>query len=79
MSGQGSGGNVLAAICSFFIPGLGQLVQGRLIAAFLFFVTTAALYGLVWVTFGIAFLLLVPAWILHLWAIVNAARWHGPA
>ena len=23
--GQGSGGNVLAALCSFFIPGLGQL------------------------------------------------------
>lgn len=27
---QGSSGNVLAAICSFFIPELGQLVQGRL-------------------------------------------------
>jgi TM2 domain-containing membrane protein YozV len=30
MAGQGSGGNVLAALCSFFIPGLGQLLQGRL-------------------------------------------------
>jgi hypothetical protein len=30
MSGQGSGGNVLAALCSLFIPGLGQLLQGRL-------------------------------------------------
>ena len=29
MARQGSTGNVLAAICSFFIPGLGQLVQGR--------------------------------------------------
>ncbi len=29
MSGQGSGGNVLAALASFFIPGLGQLLQGR--------------------------------------------------
>ena len=28
MAGQGSGGNVLAALCSFFIPGLGQLLQG---------------------------------------------------
>ena len=37
MAGQGSGGNVLAAICSFFIPGLGQLVQGRVLAALLFF------------------------------------------
>ncbi len=36
MSGQGSGGNVLAAICSFFIPGLGQLVQGRILAAIIF-------------------------------------------
>ena len=38
MSGQGSGGNVIAAICSFFIPGLGQLVQGRIIPAILFFI-----------------------------------------
>ena len=38
MTQQGSGGNVLAAICSFFIPGLGQLVQGRIIPAILFFV-----------------------------------------
>lgn len=27
--GQGSGGNVVAALASFFIPGLGQLLQGR--------------------------------------------------
>ncbi len=33
MSGQGSGGNVLAALSSFFIPGLGQLLQGRLLMA----------------------------------------------
>jgi TM2 domain-containing membrane protein YozV len=36
--GQGSAGNVIAAICSFFIPGLGQLVQGRILAAILMFV-----------------------------------------
>ena len=34
-TGQGSAGNVIAAICSFFIPGLGQLVQGRILAALL--------------------------------------------
>lgn len=33
MSGQGSAGNVLAALASFFIPGLGQLLQGRLFTA----------------------------------------------
>jgi hypothetical protein len=27
MAGHGSGGNVLAALCSFFAPGLGQLLQ----------------------------------------------------
>lgn len=33
---QGSAGNVIAALASFFIPGLGQLVQGRLVAAAVF-------------------------------------------
>lgn len=30
MPEQGSGGNIFAALCSLFIPGLGQLLQGRL-------------------------------------------------
>lgn len=30
---RGSTGNVIAAICSLIIPGLGQLVQGRPFAA----------------------------------------------
>ena len=63
MSGQGSAGNVLAAICSFFIPGLGQLVQGRLLAALAFFVFA----GVIWL-----FLL---GWLVHLWAINDAAVW----
>ena len=33
MAGQGSTGNVIAALASFFIPGLGQLIQGRLLKA----------------------------------------------
>ncbi|MFM8784301.1 MAG: DUF6677 family protein, partial [Phycisphaerales bacterium] len=40
MAGQGSGGNVLAAIASFLIPGLGQLVQGRALRGLLMFVLT---------------------------------------
>ncbi len=63
MSGQGSGGNVLAAIASFFIPGLGQLVQGRVLAAFGFFVFAALLW------------ILLLGWIIHLWSVVDAARW----
>lgn len=61
MSGQGSAGNVIAAVCSFFIPGLGQLVQGRLLKAILMFLLAAVL----WI-----FLL---GWIIHLWSIIDAA------
>lgn len=62
---QGSAGNVIAALASFFIPGLGQLVQGRLVAATVFFITAVLLYALV-VTWPIAL-------IIHIWSIVNAA------
>ncbi|WP_233081224.1 hypothetical protein [Rheinheimera soli] len=72
MSGQGSGGNVLAALCSLFIPGLGQLLQGRLLAAILFFVITVVGYALWW--------LVIPAIIgaiAHLFAILDAARFRS--
>jgi TM2 domain-containing membrane protein YozV len=59
--GQGSSGNVLAAICSFFIPGLGQLVQGRLLMAIVMFV----LAGLLWIV--------LLGWLVHLWSILDAA------
>lgn len=62
MTGQGSGGNVLAALCSFFIPGLGQLLQGRLLIAIIQFVLAGAL----WV-----FLM---GWLIHLWSIIDAAK-----
>jgi TM2 domain-containing membrane protein YozV len=66
MAGQGSGGNVLAALCSFFIPGLGQLLQGRVVAAAVQFV----LAFLLW------FILL--GWVVHLWSIIDAARFNPP-
>lgn len=62
MAGQGSGGNVLAALCSFFIPGLGQLLQGRLMMAIIMFVLAAVLW----------FILL--GWVIHLWSIIDAAK-----
>ncbi|GIX37190.1 MAG: hypothetical protein KatS3mg127_0429 [Silanimonas sp.] len=47
-TGRGSAGNVIAALCSLFIPGLGQLVQGRVLWA-LFWLVFA---GVAWtVTF----------------------------
>jgi len=63
-AGQGSTGNVIAAVCSFFIPGLGQLVQGRILAALFFFVLT----GILWlVTFTLG------GWIGHVLACIDAA------
>jgi TM2 domain-containing membrane protein YozV len=59
--GQGSSGNVLAAICSFFIPGLGQLVQGRLLLAIVMFVLAAVLW------------IVLLGWLVHLWSILDAA------
>lgn len=63
MAGQGSAGNVIAALASFFIPGLGQLLQGRLLIAAIQFVLAAVL----WI-----FLL---GWVIHLWSILDAALW----
>ena len=37
-TGQGSTGNVIAALASVVIPGLGQLIQGRLLKAVVMFV-----------------------------------------
>jgi TM2 domain-containing membrane protein YozV len=67
MSGPGSGGNVLAALCSFFIPGLGQLLQGRLVIAAVMFVSAAVL----WFVFL--------GWIIHLWSILDAAKFKPAA
>lgn len=65
MAGRGSTGNVIAALASFFIPGLGQLLQGRFIMAGVQFV----LAGVLWI-----FLL---GWLIHLWSIVDAAVYKG--
>jgi TM2 domain-containing membrane protein YozV len=66
MAEQGSTGNVIAAVCSFFVPGLGQLVQGRLGMAMLQFVLAIVLW----------FFLL--GWAIHLWSILDAALWKPP-
>ena len=63
MAGQGSAGNIIAALCSFFVPGLGQLLQGRLIKAIVQFCLAAALW------------LVLLGWIVHLWSILDAAMW----
>ena len=63
-------GNVIAALASFFAPGLGQLIQGRLGSAALLFLGTSIGYFL--------WFLIVPgvfALILHLVAILDAASY----
>jgi hypothetical protein len=65
--GKGSCGNVLAALASFFIPGLGQLLQGRWLFAGVLFVLTALLW------------LILLGWVIHLWSIVDAALYEPPA
>ena len=62
MAGQGSGGNVIAALCSFFIPGLGQLLQGRLLMSIVMFVAAGALW------------IVLLGWVIHLWSILDAAK-----
>ena len=63
---RGSAGNVIAGLASFFIPGLGQLLQGRiLLAAFMFVMT--------WVLW-----LVLLGWVIHLWSIIDAAVYDAP-
>jgi TM2 domain-containing membrane protein YozV len=67
VTGQGSTGNVIAALASFFVPGLGQLIQGRLLKAIFMFGLAIVLW----------FFLL--GWLVHLWSIVDAAMWKPKA
>ena len=67
-SGPGSSANVAAAICSFLLPGLGQLVQGRFLAALFF----AVLGATVWIcTLGTL------GWVVNVIACLGAAL-HRP-
>jgi len=45
------------------VPGLGQLVQGRLLMAIIHFVLAAVLWY---------FML---GWAVHLWSVIDAAKW----
>lgn len=62
--GKGSTGNVIAGIASFFIPGLGQLIQGRLFAALFMFLLAGAIHLL---SFGLL------GWVGHVIAALHAA------
>ena len=60
----GTTGNVIAAICSLVIPGLGQLVQVRILLAAFFFVLGAVIWFVTFGHFG---------WIINLISAISAA------
>lgn len=66
MAGKGSTANVIAAICSLIIPGLGQLTQGRMGKALWHVILSAALWLMSFGTLG---------WIMHLWSAYEAATY----
>lgn len=76
MSAQpGSTGNVIAAICSFFVPGLGQLLQGRLLSALAWFLTACVAFGITWL---LTLSLLPFGWfVVSVFSCVNAGRHRG--
>jgi TM2 domain-containing membrane protein YozV len=69
MRSTGSAGNVIAALCNVFIPGLGQLIQGRLFLALFIFVIVTVGYWFWWFFFFPAII----AALLHLFSIISAA------
>ena len=60
-AGKGGIGSVPAAICSFLIPGLGQLLQRRPWIA----LVMIALASVLWI--------IKMGWIIHLWSCLDAA------
>ena len=66
MSGQGSAGNTIAALASFFVPGLGQLIQGRGWVAFCHIFLAVIIY---------AFTLALLGWVVHVVSCLDAAKW----
>ena len=75
-NGQGSAGNVIAAVCSLFIPGLGQLVQGRLMSALGWFLFACLAFAITWL---ITLSLLPFGWfVVSIFSCINAAMYRAP-
>jgi hypothetical protein len=76
MSSQpGSTGNVIAAICSFFVPGLGHLLQGRLLSSIGWFFVACLAFAITWL---VTLSLLPFGWfVVSVFSCVDAARFRG--
>jgi TM2 domain-containing membrane protein YozV len=75
-NGPGSLGNIVAALCSLFVPGLGQLIQGRLLSATGWFLFASLAFLFTWL---ITLSLLPFGWfVASIFACVNAALYRAP-
>ena len=75
-TGQGSAGNVIAALCSFFVPGLGQLLQGRVLSAILWVLGACIAFVVTWL---LTLSLLPFGWfVVSVFACINAALYRRP-
>lgn len=71
--GPGSTGNIIAALCSLFIPGLGQLIQGRVLSALAWFALACIGFAITWL---LTLSLLPFGWFLvSIFSCINAALW----
>jgi len=71
---RGSTGNVIAALASFFVAGLGQLLQGRLAWALFWFLAAVAAWVLSVVSLG---LLGFVGALVHVASCIHAALYGG--
>lgn len=65
--------NTVAAVVNIFFPGFGQLIQGRVMSAILWWILLVPLALLTAFT-GIFIVLLFPAYV---WCIVDSVRYRG--
>ena len=74
---QGSAGNIIAALCSLFIPGLGQLLQGRILWALTWFMLACIGFVVTWL---ITLSLLPFGWfVIAVMSCIQAAMYSAPA
>jgi len=73
-SSRSTAGNVIAALASLFVAGLGQLLQGRVAWALVWFVAAVAAWVLSVVSFG---LLGFVGGLVHIASCIHAALYRG--
>ena len=73
---RGSGGNVVSALASFVLPGLGQIAQGRMVPAAFFFLLLLCVVSVFAAIFEFP-LPLIAAGVVAILSAAEAALWDG--